>query len=518
MENSRRNWINLWDCLLLIAVIIVIGLIVSTNLFHYCYKMNADIASETLLARLIWESGEWIPKSWYPSTELRIFGTPNLAALFYGITSNMSLAMGLSCVTMTVGIVISGYFFISQFSFDRTQRIAFLLLCLILPNHFVVLELFYLFAAYYGIHVIVLFFTLGVYARLLSGKQCNILYMASAVILAFMMGMQGLRGILILNAPLLATELLRQLYLVWSKSIRKDKQNLLVGIWCASLLLAGYVGTIFPFSVGQEVSRNMRNGVAKLFKIVLPDAAVCLGLSTSNWGGVSNILYFVLLLITTAVFVLCVVRVLKKQCNDHTIWIYMMLWISTIMTMLAAAFTTAESSQRNYFAILFAVAFGFTYIMKWAKEKSPILNGIGCALIIVLLTLHIYTVYGPILHSKEPVPNTEYKVCEYLEESGFQMAYADFEYANTMTVLSEGAIQVAAVASMEKMDICKWLNSEEWYVPNVPYESRTAYIVTEAELDSFNKFCKLHNEDIRFDVEIGKFFIYESDYNFSCLE
>lgn len=46
----------------------------SVSFLHY--KMKADIAEEAVLAGLICKSGEWIPETWYPSTELRIFGTP----------------------------------------------------------------------------------------------------------------------------------------------------------------------------------------------------------------------------------------------------------------------------------------------------------------------------------------------------------------------------------------------------------------------------------------------------------
>lgn len=83
------------EILLLAGVVIAFGLIAYTNLFRYCYKMNSDIAAEALLARLIWESKEWVPESWYASTELRLFGTPDLAAVFYGMTGNMSLSMEL---------------------------------------------------------------------------------------------------------------------------------------------------------------------------------------------------------------------------------------------------------------------------------------------------------------------------------------------------------------------------------------------------------------------------------------
>lgn len=496
------------------AFIIVAGLMICTNLFHYCYKMNADIASEAVLARLIWESGEWLPKSWYTSTEFRIFTTPNLAALFYGMVHDMAIAMGMACVTMMLGILASGYFFISQFSFNRTQRLVFLLLCLIIPNHFVMLELFYLFAAYYAVHIIIMFLVLGIYARWISGKNVHMIWLVIMTLLPFTMGMQGVRGILVLNAPLFTIEILRQLYLVYEKTW--NRKGLSVTLWCALMLLAGYAGTILSFSVNQEMHRNIRKAPAKLFQVVLPDIQVCLGLVDMELEG--RILCLIFLVIAVIVLISCVLRLCRKRCADQGIWIYLLFWGSTAITVLAVTFTTIESSQRYYFMLLFAMAFGFTCFVKYLSEKSSILAGVGYIMIFFLFVFQLRTIYIPIMQSDEPAYSEELEVCRYLEENGYDIAYADFERANTMTVLSGGDLRVAAVASVEKMDICKWLSSTEWYVPNVPYESRTAYIVTEAEREDFEKFYDLYKEEMWFDMQIGKFYIYGSDYNYSHLE
>lgn len=515
MKNSKANWNLICEYLLIAAIIVVVGLIVCTNLFHYCYKMNADIASEAVLARLIWESREWIPKSWYPSTELRIWQAPNLAAMIYGITSNMVLSMGIACIIMTMGTLFSAYFFIFQFSFERTEKLSFLLLCLIIPNHFVTLELYYLFGSYYALHVMIMFFTLGVYVQLISGKHSHVLWLGITVLLSFMIGMQGVREILVLNGPLLATEILRQFYLVYVGTW-KNKRNFLVCVWCILLLIAGYAGTLLPFSVGQSVSRNIRNGFTKLIRTVFPDVFDCLGLTETQTFG--KLLLIALLIIGMVSLFVCISRISKKQGTDHTIWAYIMLWISPVITMLIVAFTTTESSQRYYFIILLALAFGFVYCMRWIKEKMTIMGFVGYALVLFLFIFHVNKVYVPIIQSEEPTRDTKYEVCRYLEDNGFQIGYANFEIANTMTVLSGGTIRVASVASVEKMDVCKWLSSTEWYVPNVPYKTRTAYIVAETELEAFNTFYGQHRENIWFNTQIGQFLIYESDYNFSCLE
>ena len=106
---KRREFI--FKVVITAGILIFILLIVYTNLCHYNYKMNADIGSEAVLGELIWESKQLLPDTWYPSTEARVISTPNVAALFYGITGNMNLSMGLACCFMTVLIVCGIVFF-----------------------------------------------------------------------------------------------------------------------------------------------------------------------------------------------------------------------------------------------------------------------------------------------------------------------------------------------------------------------------------------------------------------------
>lgn len=516
-QTGKMKWDRLWECLFFLAVIVAVGLIICTNLFHYCYKMNADIASEGVYARLIWESKEWLPKSWYSGTELRFWQTPNLAALFYGMTHSMTLAMGISCIVMTMGIVFSAYFFVSQISFDKTQKLVFLLLCLVVSNQFIILELTYLFASYYGIHVIILFFTLGVYIRMMSGKQKAAPYVIATVILAVMTGMLSVREILICYAPLCGAEAIRQLYMFCMNRIEwKNKKNLLTGAWCLALPIASFAGTFFPYSIEQHISRNIRNGFGKLIGTVFPHTAECLGLTQTKF--LDAVFLVILLIAAVASLLICAIKVLIKHDDEHEVWSYLALWIAPVLSMFAVAFTTMDSSPRYYFVLIYTLAFGVIYLIKYINEKSRILQAVGYIIVLLVFVLQTKSVYLPILLNDEPPMTDAYIACNWLEENGYELAYANFSNANTITVLSDGAVRVGAVASVGKMDCCKWLNSTDWYVPNVPYEAPTAYVITKYEMDEFEQFYEKHKDVLQFAAEFGMYSIYVSDYNLSCLE
>lgn len=516
MEEKSGKAVKVYEIFLFGAVLLITGLIVYTNLFHYCYKMNADIASEAVLARHTWESGEWIPKSWCHGTEVRIFFAANLAALFYGICNDMSLAMGSACCVMTFCILGSLYFFISQFSFHREEKLLFILLCLLMPNHFIMLELFYLFASYYAVHIILLFLAMGIYVRMLGGAHVRVVWQVLLILFSFGIGMQGVRGILVINAPMLVTEMLRQLYLLYEK--KWEKKNVLTAGWCMFMLFAGWLGTLTPYSIGQQISRNIRKGPAKLWETVLPQFFEAMGWTEID--GSVRVVYLFLLLISLGVLVSYLFQFLKTVCageDKPLIWAYLLMWISLGATMAAVAFTTIASSRRYYFVILPIMAFGFVCFTHSFQEKKHYLRIAGCAVALFLLFFQVREIYFPILQSEEPAPSTEYEVCKYLKENNYEIAYANFEKANVITVLSGGAVRGAAVASMERMDMCKWLNSTDWYVPNMPYHSRTAYVVSETDKEAFERFRALHTEEIRLEKKIGYLYIYSSDYNLSCL-
>lgn len=515
MKNNKICEKNgIWiDIFLLLGIIISFGMIVYTNLFQYSYNMNSDIAAEGLLARVIWESQEWIPKVWYPSTELRIFGTPNLAATIYGYVQSMSLAMGIACVVMTVGIVISAFFFTAQCGFDRRSRLLFILLCLILPNHFVTLELMYLWAGYYSVHIIVFFITLGVYVRLMKKEvlcQIDFVWILLSIVLSFFMGLQGTRSILILDGPLFTVEVMKLGYdLIKYKKVQKKSE--ITALMALLMLIAGFCGTQSGYSIGQEFSRNIRKGFVKLYQVVIPDAMHCIGIGTDNIT--IKIILLLGIVLVVAELILIIKKVLISGEVETCDWIMLLMVISPVMTMIFIAFTTINSSERYYFILLYAICFA---MMKWHQnihDRIIILGKYG--IIAVLFFCIIITVYIPIMNGDKERTDERYKVIDYINECDCSFAYATFENANALTGLSDGCVNIAAVADVKDMSACKWLSRKDWYVPYASYKEKTAYIVTESEMELFNVFLEEYSDEIKYGEHIGKYYIYLSNYNFS---
>lgn len=503
--------------LLAFAIVLFLGLICITNLFHFNYRMNADIGSDVILARLIWEHKQVVPDTWYVANEARIICTPNLAALFFGLTHNMVLSTGLACTVMTIVILLSFFYFGRAAKWSLTELMFWGFLGLMIPCNFIILELVYLFASYYAVHVVIFFITLGIYIRNICPQSEKLRQgglMIGCILLAFLLGLQGVRGLLVLYGPLLGMESIRNLYIFYCGK-RPIKKDIYISFWVVLLAIWNFVGTFFPISVGQGFSKNIRQGFVKFWTVVIPDMGRAIGFNSTNILGKVCLFFFLVLSIYLLADILW--RMFRKNEISAGEWGYLVLCSSPIVSGLMVAFTTVESTERYYFLLAYVMAFAMILGIKKFNNITVIKTAIGLTAVVFAI-INIGRVYVPILKSQEPPLSQAYEVSKYLQENHYDLSYASFENANTMTVLSNGKIRVAAVASVDKMDICKWMSSTDWYVPNMPYEYPTAYIVTETERELFQKFYDLHHEEIRFDTQIGKFLIYVSDYNFSCLE
>lgn len=562
-----------------IITMVYLALIGCVNVQHFNYKMNSDIGAEAVLARLIWNSGEMVPSTWISSTETRIIATPQLAALFYGWTGDMNLGLGLACCVMTIGILLAIWCFMKKAGFRTESCLLMCVLSLALSGNMTILELLYLFASYYGIHVITFFFIMNCYAMLIcwsegeykqhsitirgrdesirfdnrlkfngdnnkdiAGNKYGTTMIAGKVIvtllLAFLLGMQGSRGILITFGPLFGIEVIRILYRwITIKTVinrnegdsyatgKKTKvcSNWMVSFWVTGLLMLSFLGMKTPFATGQDISRNIRGGLSKLFGVVLADTYKTIGFESGNF--LRNIGLAVLVLCVCGQVVRLLVKMLQRKALQGAEWCFLVTTASPVVAAVMVAFTTIESSERYYFMWIFAMA--LAVVLLWeqtivceedgkdskrgecsVRSVRGVFSMIGLhrtglqevkkvvGVIVVLISLivsaiHITTVYSPILKAQEPTPSDALEVVRYLEINGYTEAYSTFESASRMTALSDGRVNVYALNSFENLDMCQWLASREWYPEDgIADQSGTICIVPEerlAELDGLKE-------------------------------
>ncbi len=334
-----------------------------------------------------------------------------------------------------------------------------------------------------------------------------------SLILAFLLGMQGTRGILITYGPLFGIEIIRQVYCLLKrkntvvsapeqKLVEKYswKGSILISLWALVLLIASYLGTKMPFATGQEISRNIRNGFSKLFKIVLPDTWKAIGFTEGHL--VQNICLGILVLWVLWQILRLLIKMVRRQNLHNMEWCFLVTAASPIVAAVMVAFTTVESSERYYFMWIYAMA--FAVILGWEQTGRKFIPIIA-AMIVMIGNLNL--VYVPVLKAQEPTPSDALEVVRYLEDYGCQEAYSTFESANMMTALSDGKVNVYALNSFDSMDMCQWLTSKDWYPEDgVADQIGTVYVVPDTRSEELDRLAE---KGMRYEIlnEVGTYWV-----------
>lgn len=511
MKNPIKGQEKMISICLCVGSILLVLLFIYINLVQYKYGLNADVASEGMLSKVMCESKEWVPEEWYSSTETRVLSPANIAAIFYGMTKDICLSMGLASVVGMIFILLGTKKMCQELDFEKNQRLWFLFLILLLPNNKNVLELMYLFAGYYAPHVALYFFSMSYYLKLLKNKSIKGYSLIFLFGCSFLLGMQGVRVILIVTGPMLAVEVMRLLHYFYLKKTWNRKE---IGItaYVLSLNIVAFMGGRMPMSVGYPLSRNIRKAPEKFINVVFPDFLNCFA-----WEEISvieKIIFGGMIVFILGVSVNIILRGIKKQEIGVNEWILMNFCLSVFLTIAALTFTTVDSSSRYFIVIFFAMAMILS--MRWRQSsiwgKSAII-----ILSIFFIVGNFIRVYYPMVVDKSYKNNDYIKVGKYLIEENYEYGYTNFDHANSFTVANDGKIQISAVASLSDMKICKWLTSKKWYVPYVDMERKTAYIVSDYRMDEFESFLQEHEDTVEFKRKIGEFNIFGSEYNYSNL-
>lgn len=510
-EKKTMKHNNLINIILAFSILFIGMVFVYVNIVQYKVGINADIAAEGLLAKVMWESKEWIPTEWYASTETRLITPANFASLFYGITKNICLSMGISC-TIVGGVIIGSLWYLcKQIPFTKTQELLIIFLVLMLPNNRIIIELMFIHAGYYATHVALYFLTLAMYVKMLKREKVGMAEILFNLLLHFLLGIQGTRGILIITGPLLAVEFIRHIYMWWCGQ-REKLEDIVIGCFVFASNIVGYFGGKFSLSVKLPMSRNIRKAPLKFGEEIIPNF-----LNVFSWGSLSlveKISYAVCLCLIVYLAIDIMVKGIKRKRVKEEEWIFFNFFISVILTTAALTFTTIEVANRYFVVIYFAMAIGIAILMKRDVKivKKSLIIVIG-----ILFVANCYRVYYPMIAEHNYEQNAHMQVGEYLLQEGYEYGYSDFANANTITVYSDGKIQVSAIDTFSEMNICKWLTSNKWYVPNVPQNSKTAYIVPDHKLNEIEEFINKNPGAVEFKTQIGHLYIYGSEYNYSKL-
>lgn len=194
----------------ILAYLLVFGILNFSGLPDLC---NSDVYADMQYARRAWEQKSLFPQGWTFGNQLYIFASPVLAALFYGLTGSINMAMALATETMTLLILLSFFWMSGSFTKDRMVQLLLCLLLLASPMapygpYSIHSMLFFTQASFYACYLITAFLVFGDYLRVKKENKSRKISWAISLFLCFATGMQSLRQTAVMVLPILLWEVL----------------------------------------------------------------------------------------------------------------------------------------------------------------------------------------------------------------------------------------------------------------------------------------------------------------------
>ena len=104
-----------------------------------------------------------------------------------------------------------------------------------------------------------------------------------------------------------------------------------------------------------------------------------------------------------------------------------------------------------------------------------------------------------------------YEMAEYLVEEGYEFGYASYWNSNIMTELSEGALEMANLWSMETLEDFKWSSKMSSYEPK---DGKVFLIAAGDELVYLEEQGMLKEQEVIFENEAYVVLLFDSQAEF----
>lgn len=269
-------WLMLCICLLTVLRINFSG-----NPAHY----QTDMYSDMVYAMRVWETKSLFPDGWVFGNQLYVLATPVVAALFYGLTSDMMLAMGLASSVMTLLVLLSFVWMLKPVLKAGELRVAVVLLMLLTllagdPVYALTgWQLMFTMCSYYACYLIAAFLAFGCYLRCENAFTPLLWGMtAVACVLSFAAGMQSLRQTAVMICPLLGVELCRSAWLLIKKEPLNRRALLVAGLLTGANVLGLVCVRAMPIEQVEIFGGIGLNSLSEMISSVVPSVLTAVSL------------------------------------------------------------------------------------------------------------------------------------------------------------------------------------------------------------------------------------------------
>lgn len=513
--SKRRDSGALLTILILLSMLcylVAFGIINFAGFARFC---TTDMYEDTLIARLMWEQKTLFPKNYLFGNQFYVIATPVLAALFYGITGSMNIAMGLATTVMGLLILISLNWMIKPFVKQTSIRYAALLLMLAscFGPHTITREdgqLFFVMCSFYACYLISFFYLLGDYARAREDESLRPIAFAIALFLSFCTGMQSLRQTCVSMLPILGFEALAAFHRLIKREGLCPKGKRMPLIRAVSYLVANILGIIFIKLLGVQrneiyYGQSIFNGASIRQKIKdVHNALVTVSGYDFTRSGAEP--FFIVLFIFFTLLIVFAAFILIRGKRKDGCAVFFWTCIISIAAVIAASFVTSVKLREIYIFPYYTLP-ALSIIIVGPKLKSKLRN-ILCLITVFLCTMNIYYSYHEQIETSLSENTSVHKqISDYAVENGYELVYGAHSHtAPGIAVQSDGKLIAGCWIDDYIFKISPHINIKDIY--HISDYERAVFVFLEHEVPLAKIEAEGNGTELYFHGQFGNFYVY----------
>lgn len=416
----------------------------------FCFE--TDMYADMNYATYAWAQKTVFPEGWAYSNQVYVVATPVLAALFYGITGDPSLAMSIASTIMGILVLVSLWWMLKPITRKPLERlfavVAMLAVTMAVADPVWIWtgwQLLFTMCSYYSCYLITAFLAMGCYLRWereWARKDWAMLVLAG--FLSFATGIQSLRETAMLTCPLIAVEFLHCLYRRFTRQKVLTRATTVTGVVTVTNLLGvlyektldlpktELFGKIELVSLS-EIWGNAKEGLENLLSIFYSD------FNNGASATLESLSVLVWICLAAGVVVLGVLLVRFVREGNTTGVLFLLFFLISPLVILAMDVLTTMSVRRIYYVMMFPLAVILLTLLysKFGKPGRILALGVLVALFTFNATNRTANV------PRGPDESHSYAdVVQCLEENEIHTVYAVLNLGEKFGITSDWEVKV----------------------------------------------------------------------------
>ncbi len=491
--------------------ILFFALLVFTFFYRCTAGMNADMASELVLAKECARAKTFWPRTWYYSTEFRLLNTQLISGILFLFTNKWVVVKALTAAICIIAIAFAQNFLLQVIGIRKNWLKLLVCIMSICPTTYDVWNIV-TFGNYYVPHIVIGFVYIALFLKLCkeeaNGSKKRLALKILFFVLSFLNGLAGIRYVLSFQIPLFLSIFFPKINEQVKKGQCSLKDFLLQDSYVffsglAFFLCAlGYGFNSFVLSKLYKFSSWSYTDLCGFDIGVLKDEINFI-FETAGFRKVAEALapsgfVCVLSVIMLIAFVGGLVSFYKTN-NDKSKRIIVSLFLTSFIFMIffLSVIFREDIPMRYFYPSLafffpsFAVVIENETFNKWHKW-------ILCtSASVVLLCSGVFTIQDVMIFDTNV---SSYAVHNFLKEKDYTFGYASFWNANVHTFMSDGIIEVADIGDgediptmFESYSIHRFLTLSRYYKDDYHSGEKCFLLVAENQYQK-STHCRLFSQ------------------------